>query len=61
MLCQDWRIVIYNVYLQFLGNSAWDLEGGAVFGLRLARQMLQWIKTEVKLINEGELKAERTI
>ena len=30
MLHQDWRIVIYNVYLQFLGNSAWDLEGGAV-------------------------------
>ena len=37
MLHQNWRIVIYNVYLQFLGNGIWDLEGGAVRG-RLKRE-----------------------
>jgi hypothetical protein len=54
-----WRIIIYNVYLQFLGNRNWDLEGGAVEGLRLAPHMLKRVEANRKLMNEEELKEER--
>lgn len=40
MLQQNWRIIIYNVYLQFLGNSYWDLEGEAVEDCDQFKQML---------------------